>query len=151
MPVDRSYVAQNTAQRDRLRNFVSRASDQELATPMPSGWTVAAVLGHLAFWDQRIVVLLDTWQRAGATAVPSSESYDDVDWINDAGKPMLLALAPRAAAQLAVACAETADGRLAGLKDEFLTANVAAGGPVNVLRATHRKEHLDEIERALKR
>ena len=46
MPVDRSYVAQNTAQRDRLRNFVSRASDQELETPMPSGWTVPSRIGH---------------------------------------------------------------------------------------------------------
>ena len=26
---------------------------------MPAGWTVAAVLGHLAFWDQRVQVVLD--------------------------------------------------------------------------------------------
>ena len=64
---------------------------------------------------------------------------------------MLLALPPRAAARLAVAAAEAADARVAGLKDEFLTANAAAGGPINPLRATHRKEHLDEIERGLKR
>ncbi len=118
---------------------------------MPAGWTVAAVLAHLAFWDQRIVVLVDAWQRAGATQVPSTVADHDVDWINDAGKPMLLALPPRAAARLAVAAAEAADARVAGLKDEFLTANAAAGGPINPLRATHRKEHLDEIERGLKR
>jgi hypothetical protein len=151
MPADRSYVAQNTAQRDRLREFVGRASDKELEAPMPAGWTVAAVLAHLAFWDQRIVVLVDAWQRAGATHVPSTVADHDVDWINDAGKPMLLALPPRAAARLAVAAAEAADARVAGLKDEFLTANAAADGPINPLRATHRKDHLDEIERALKR
>src|SRR2546422_10004815 len=127
LPADRSYVVQNTAQRDRLSEFVERASDKELEAPMPAGWTVAAVLAHLAFWDQRIVVLVDAWQRAGATQVPSTVADHDVDWINDAGKPMLLALSPRAAARLAVAAAEAADARVAGLKDEFLTANVAAG------------------------
>src|SRR3989441_998473 len=133
MPADRSYVAQNTAQRDRLSEFVERASDKELEAPMPAGWTVAAVLAHLAFWDQRIVVLVDAWQRAGATQAPSTVADHDVDWINDAGKPMLLALSPRAAARLAVAAAEAADARVAGLKDEFLTANAAAGGPLNPL------------------
>ena len=79
MPADRSYVAQNTAQRDRLSEFVERASDKELEAPMPAGWTVAAVLAHLAFWDQRIVVLVDAWQRAGATQVPSTVADHDVD------------------------------------------------------------------------
>ena len=151
MPTDRSYVAQNTAQRDRLKAFVGRASDQDLKTAMPAGWTVAAVLGHLAFWDQRIVVLVDKWEGAGAAAVPGAARHDDVDWINDAGKPHCLALPPRVAAQLAVAAAEAADGKLAGLKDEFLAANLAAGSPLIVVRANHRKDHLDEIERALKR
>jgi len=150
MPADRSYVAQNTAQRDRLKAFVTRATDQDLKTAMPAGWTVAAVLAHLAFWDQRIVVLIDAWESAGAAAVPRAGSDADVDWINDAGKPQCLALQPRVAAQLAVAAAEAADGKLAGLKDEFVAANTKAGSPINPLRATHRKEHLDEIERALK-
>lgn len=151
MAADRSFVAQNTVQRDRLRALVGRASDDELRTPMPAGWTVAAVLAHLAFWDQRIVVLVDAWERAGVGAVPRTGSHDDVDWINDAGKPQCLALAPRAAAQLALVAAEAADGKVAGLKDEFLAANLAAGSPLIVVRANHRKEHLDEIERALKR
>ena len=140
MPADRSYVVQNTAQRDRLSEFVERASDKELEAPMPAGWTVAAVLAHLAFWDQRIVVLVDAWQRAGATQVPSTVADHDVDWINDAGKPMLLALSPRAAARLAVAAAPD--------RQSYYT---KPGGPINPLRATHRKAHLDEIERGLKR
>ncbi|PYN93317.1 MAG: hypothetical protein DMD91_30285 [Candidatus Rokuibacteriota bacterium] len=150
MPADRSYVAQNTAQRDRLKAFVTRATDQDLKTAMPAGWTVAAVLAHLAFWDQRIVVLIDAWESEGAAAVPRTVNDDDIGWVNDAGKPHCLALQPRVAAQLAVAAAEAADGKLAGLKDEFVAANTKAGSPINPLRATHRKEHLDEIERALK-
>jgi hypothetical protein len=27
--------------------------------PMAAGWTVASVLGHVAFWDQRIIALID--------------------------------------------------------------------------------------------
>jgi len=38
---------------------------------MPAGWTVAGVLAHLVFWDQRIVVLSDLLRR-GAT-VPTEE------------------------------------------------------------------------------
>jgi len=149
MAADRSYIAENDTQRKRLEAFVSRASDQELATPMPAGWTVAAVLAHLAYWDQRIVVLLDQWKKAGVDALPRTVADHDVHWINDAGKPHCLALPPRAAAQLAVAAAEAADTKLAALPDQFLAANLAGGGPLIVVRARHRKEHLDEIERAL--
>ena len=65
MSVDRSYVVKNNAERARLRALVERASDADLARPMPAGWTVASVPAHVAFWDQRIITLLDAWQRAG--------------------------------------------------------------------------------------
>ena len=144
MATDRSYVARNNAERARLKALVARASDADLAKPMPAGWTVAAVLGHLAFWDQRILVLLDGWERGVA---PRLENAADVDWINDAAKPLLLALPPRKAAETAVAIAEAVDKRVAALSDDFVAKNAAAGSPLNLLRAEHRKEHLDEIER----
>jgi len=59
MAADRSYVAENRAQLERLRALTDKLSDQQLATPVEAGWTVAGVLAHLAFWDQRIVILLD--------------------------------------------------------------------------------------------
>src|SRR6266581_2347604 len=149
MPADRSYVAQNTAQRDRLSEFVERASDKELEAPMPAGWTVAAVLAHLAFWDQRIVFLLDQWQRAREGTPPPLESASDVDWINDAAKPMFLALAPRRAAELALAIAEEVDRRVQVLPDDWVARNAAAGSPVNLVRAEHRGQHLAEIEQHL--
>jgi len=36
------------------------------------------------------------------------------------------------------------------LPEEMLARNVAAGGPLNVVRAQHRSEHLDEIEQVLR-
>ena len=63
MSADRTYIARNDAERARLRALVARLSDADLARPMPGGWTVAAVLAHLAFWDQRIMVLLERWEQ----------------------------------------------------------------------------------------
>jgi DinB family protein len=147
MPDDRSYVAQNTAQRQRLRALADRLSEDELRRPLPAGWTIAAVLAHLAFWDQRILVLLERWERG---ADPRRLDAADVDWINDSAKALCLALPPRAAARLAVSVAEAVDRTLESLPGERLAANTAAGSPINLLRAQHRQEHLDEIERSLR-
>jgi Mycothiol maleylpyruvate isomerase N-terminal domain len=147
MAVDRSYVAKNDVERARLTRFVDKCSDADLARALPAGWTVAAVLGHVAFWDQRILTLLDAWDRG---TPPSSIHGEDVDWTNDAGKPFLLALPPRALAQMAVAIADAVDRRVAGLSDDRVAKNTAAGSPLSLDRAEHRKEHLDEIERVLR-
>ena len=147
MAADRSYVAENQAQLARLRTLADTLSDQELSEPMPAGWTVAGVLAHLAYWDQRIVVLMDRWGADGRGTPPPANDGASVDWINDAGKPLCLALPPRVAARLAVAAAEAADQRVARASDALLAANVAAGSPLSMLRAEHRREHLDEIER----
>jgi len=148
MSVDRSHQKQNDTERARLEALVGRLNDADLARAMPDGWTVASVLAHLAYWDQRAYILLDRWQRAGAT--PPSGDAADVDWINDAAKPMFLALPPRRAAELAVAIAEATDRKVASMSDELVSRNAALGTPVTLVRANHRREHLDEIERALK-
>ena len=146
MAADRSYVAENDRERRRLEALVGKLDDAALSRTIPAGWTVAGVLAHLAFWDQRIVVLVELLRR-GAT-VPT-ENPIDVDWINDAAKPTQLALPPRRAATLAVEAARAADHAVATLSDELIARNAAAGGPINLLRAAHRREHLDEIEQVL--
>ena len=145
----RSYVTENSAQRARLRALVDRLTDAELARPLDAGWTVAAVLAHVAFWDQRALTLIERWERDGRGSTPRPIDGNDVDWINDSAKALCLALPPRAAARLAVATSEAVDRRVEGLSDELVAANAAAGLPINLLRAEHRREHLDEIEHAL--
>jgi len=147
MAADRSYVTKNREQLERLRALADKLSDQELARPMEAGWTVASVLAHLAFWDYRVVTLLDRWKASGTPPPPIDERH--VDWINDAGKPLCLALPPRVAARTAVEAALAADDRVAALTEAQLEANAKAGSPISVLRAEHRREHLDEIEHAL--
>jgi mycothiol maleylpyruvate isomerase-like protein len=151
MSVDRSYIAKNNAERARLRALVERARDADLARPMPAGWTVAAILAHVAFWDQRIVTLLDAWQRVGLESPPPSINGSDVDWVNDAAKPMFLAMDPRRAATLALAIAEEVDRKVEALPDAWVAKNAAAGSPLMLVRATHREEHLGEIEQHLGR
>ncbi|HUQ42682.1 MAG TPA: maleylpyruvate isomerase N-terminal domain-containing protein [Candidatus Limnocylindrales bacterium] len=144
MAIDRTYIARNDRERARLKALVSKASDADLARPMPDGWTIAGVLLHMAFWDQRIVVLLDKWEREGV--IPRLEEEGDVDWTNDSAKPMLLAVPPRRAAQLAVEIADAVDAHVAAARDEI----VARNEYLNFSRADHRGEHLDEIEAALR-
>ena len=148
MSADRTYIARNDAERARLRALVARLSDADLARPMPGGWTVAAVLAHLAFWDQRIMVLLERWEQS-PSAVPRVINEADVDWVNDAAKPHFLAMPPRRAAELAVAIAEAVDAKVAALPDDLLARNEAAGKPLFMTRAEHRREHLGEIEHVL--
>ena len=147
MSVDRTYVAENDAERERLRSLVTRLSDEELSRPMPAGWTVAAVLAHIGFWDARAIFFLDRW---GPSGEPSTYEPEDTDAANDSAKPLCLALPPRAAAQLALRLAEQADGKVKALSDAMLEKIRKKGNPpFNLSRAIHRKEHLDDIERAL--
>ena len=148
MAIDRSHVAENDRERRRLEALVDTLDDAALSRAMPAGWTVAGVLAHLAFWDQRILVLIQMLQRGEKV---SGEVEGQVHWINDAAKPAQLALPPRRAAALAVDTARATDRAVAGLSDELLEKNAAAGGPIYLLRATHRREHLDQIEQTLAR
>jgi hypothetical protein len=145
--LDRSHVAENDAERERLRALVTRLSDKELGRPMPAGWTVAAVLAHIAYWDARAIFFLDKWRRTGT---PSTYEPEDTDAANDSAKPLCLALPPRDAANLALRVAEESDGKVKALGDAMLRKIQAKGNPpFNLSRAIHRREHLDEIDRAL--
>jgi Mycothiol maleylpyruvate isomerase N-terminal domain len=146
MGPDRSYIAENDHERRRLEALVGKLDDAALSRPMPAGWTVAGVLAHLAFWDQRIVTFIELLKRGAK--IPT-ENAVDVEWINEAAKPTQLALPPRRAAALAVETARAIDQALATLSDELLAKNAAAGSPINLRRAEHRREHLDEIEQVL--
>jgi hypothetical protein len=146
MAADRSYIAENDRERRRLEALVGKLDDAALSRPMPDGWTVASVLAHLAFWDQRIPTFIDLLERG--EKVPE-ENPIDVEWINAAAKATQLALPPRRAATLAVKTARAVDAAVAAMSDELLAKNAAAGSPIKLHRSEHRREHLDEIEQAL--
>jgi len=146
--VDRSHEAANDTERARLRALVAGASDDQLRRPMPAGWTVAAVLAHVAYWDALAIYWLDQWAQTGEPTVYEPE---DTDATNEAAKPLCLALPPRLAAELSLRVAEEADAKVRALSEAMLAKIQAKGPPpFNLSRANHRKEHLDEIEPVLK-
>ena len=59
MAQDRSFVEQNRASTNRIRALVARLSDDEMQRRVGQHWTVAIALAHLAFWDRRVLYVLD--------------------------------------------------------------------------------------------
>ena len=143
--MERPFVSENNQQRERLRLLVERLTDEELGLPMESGWTVAVALAHLAYWDQRSLVLMRKWQREGVELSPI-----DIDVTNDSLLPLLLSIPPRTAARLAVSAAEAIDRELENASSELITAIGGLGENFRLYRCIHRKLHLDEIEDILK-
>jgi hypothetical protein len=50
-----AYTRENTAEREHLIALANRLTDEQLSRTVEAGWTVAGILAHLAFWDQRAV------------------------------------------------------------------------------------------------
>ena len=146
--MDRSFVAANRRELERMRALVSRLSDQELGSMVNEHWSVAGVLGHIAFWDGRALYFAGKLQRREQSTTSENEP-EDVDWINDSTRPLIHAIAPRALAELAVSIAEETDELVASLPDELL-AGLDDSSQLNPVRAGHRGEHLDEIEAAVR-
>jgi hypothetical protein len=145
---DRPYVEENTRERERMRAIVERVSDDELRLSVNPHWTVAAVLGHIAFWDSRVLSLADKLER-GEPFISSDTEPEDVDWINDASRELIHAIPPRELARLALEIAEETDARVATLPVERLWPRDPES-PLYATRASHRGEHLDEVEAALR-
>jgi uncharacterized damage-inducible protein DinB len=142
----RDYVESNTRQRERLRALVERLDDAALRAPVNESWTVGGVLGHIAYWDSRFLVLAEKIDRGEPWVVGDQEP--DGDWLNDSTRPLIHAIAPRAAAELALRLAEEADAKAARLPLKRLWP-LDPESPISPARSEHRGEHLDEIEAAL--
>ena len=147
MDEDRSYVDENTRERQRLRALVELLDEDALLLPVNEYWTVAAVFGHIAFWDARMLSLADKLDRGEPFSASDTEP-EDVDWINDASRPLIHAIPPMEAARLALRIAEETDARVAALPVDRLWPRDPAS-PLYALRASHRGEHLDDVETTL--
>jgi hypothetical protein len=147
MSEDRAYVEENRLERERLRALVERLDETQLRIPVNEYWTVAAVFGHIAFWDARMLALADKLDR-GEPFAPSDAEPEDVDWINDASRPLIHAVPPLELARLALQIAEDTDARMEILPVDRLWPR-DPDSPLYAVRASHRGEHLDDVEAAL--
>jgi hypothetical protein len=142
--MEKTFIKENAKELERLRRIVNNLSDEELDLHLFGDWTVSVALAHLAFWDQRCLVLIRKWQKNGIS--PSPVQVDD---LNDTLVPFFLALPPRVSAKMAVSCAETIDRELEKLPDVFIIELEALKDVHRLNRHIHRKMHLDEIQAAL--
>jgi hypothetical protein len=144
MAQDRSFVELNRASTSRMRALVAGLSDGEMEHPVGQHWTVAIVLAHLAFWDRRVMSVLDRSERDGKLFIPQIDIC-----VNDIALPLWAAIPPRQAARLALETAERLDARLESYSPELLD-ELYAYNKRWVVRAMHRGEHLDEVDATLK-
>ena len=142
--MDRSFVEENAKARHRLRSLVTGLTDEALNLPLGDDWTVAVALAHLAFWDQRSLVLMQKWKQHGVEPSPI-----DIDVTNDSLLPIWRAIPSRAAAELAISCAEAIDRELEEASQDLIDAIESLGEKFRLYRSIHRKLHVDEIEALL--
>ena len=142
--MDRSFVEENSKARERLGSLVAGLTDEELSLPLGDDWTISIALAHLAFWDQRSLVLTQKWKQHGVELSPI-----DIDVTNDSLLPIWRAIPLRAAADLAVSSAEAIDRELAEASQDLIDAIDRRGEKFRLYRSMHRKMHLDEIEEVL--
>lgn len=143
------YSKENAESYQRLKSLIHRLTDTDLALSTDYGWTIAALLAHLAFWDQRMVVILNRWKENGL-----DESPIDSMAVNDSLKMICHALEPRTAAELALFAAEHIDAELDTLTPEFvkqIEEHIEANSiQFRMNRSLHRNGHLNDIEALLK-
>ncbi len=141
-------MSANDEQRERLAEIVQRLTPDDHAREVMPGWTVGALLGHLAFWDRLVI---ERWTRAIADGDTVPVSLSDVltDLINGASLAQWLAMPGPLAGREAVAAAEAVDACVEGLEEARVAAAEDAGLTRLIDRSRHRVEHLDAIEAAL--
>lgn len=145
MTLDRSFVELNRASRERMQALAGRLSDEELQTKVGEHWTVGIVYAHIAWWDRRVMYVLDMTEKDGKLFIPEIDIF-----VNDLSLPLWAAVPPREAVRIAMENAEALDKRLEkypqALLEEIYNYNKRW-----VVRALHRGEHLDEADAALNR
>jgi hypothetical protein len=145
---ERDYVVENRRELEHMRTLAEGLSEENLRLPANEFWTVAAVFGHIAFWDARILALADKVDR-GEPFTESDTEPEDVDWINDATRPLIHAVPPAELIRLSLRIAQETDDRVAALPPERMWPQ-DPNSPIYCVRADHRGEHLDDVEAALR-
>ena len=139
------HLGRNRASRERLAAVITRLG--ELTVVLPDGWTAAAHLGHLAFWDRFAATRLEKYVRDREPMVFLNDAL--IEFINAAGLPQWTATPLGAAASDAIDSAAAADQLIAKLSADEVAAIYTVGSPRLLDRSGHRNEHLDQLERAL--
>lgn len=142
----KDHNARNRAARERLDALIARMGER--AVVVEGGWTAAGLLAHLAFWDRLAVARLEKHLREGEPPVFATDAVTDLT--NAAGIRAWNDTPPRVAGAQAREAAAEIDRLVETLPSDKLDGLKALGRSFLIDRSEHRKEHLDQIERALR-
>ncbi len=145
---DRRFEQANAESRREMEALGTSLPAEAFAKDVGDGWTIGTLLAHLAFWDGYVA---ERWQHAQrhGLAVPIELPEELPDFINNASAALWRSIAGSEAVARALAAAELADALIASLPDASIEAVFAAGHPRLADRSLHRREHLEQIRRAL--
>jgi hypothetical protein len=143
--MDRTYIQRNAETRQKPRDLVGNLDAAPLTWAMDNDWTIAAVLAHLADWDESNLVRWRRYREPGGIAAVSSMAT--IDMITDAALPAQRALDPHAAVALALETAEACDRYVEELPDDLVAFALSENRTNYVDRAIRRNQHIPDIER----
>lgn len=141
----KAVFRENRKSTERLSGMLEKLPDSLLGAPVAGGWNVKLTLAHLAFWDQRGVLVVESAVRDGKLHAPF---YDDQ--LNDILAPVLDLIPAAEVKQFAPAVARKLDALLENCPAEILE-ELEKVNPRLIDRSLHRNDHLAEIERAIAR
>ncbi|HNE68467.1 MAG TPA: hypothetical protein PLE39_08805 [Anaerolineales bacterium] len=144
MSLDPNYTQLNRASTERIKQLAASLNDEEMQTRVGEHWTVAIALAHLAWWDRRVMYVLDMTVKNGKLFVPEIDII-----VNDLSLPLWAAIPPREAARIAIESSADLDARLEVFPQDLLE-EIYNYNKRWVVRALHRNEHLNEVDAALK-
>jgi hypothetical protein len=157
------WIARNDTQRRILVRLVGSLRDADFAVETGAGWTVGAVLAHVAFWDRLVIGWIDDWEQSAPDYASAFRDWEKAvraatarrsQPVNDEMlREWLVAPGPEVALEC-LAAAEAADAKVAAMPPDLAEAALSAnplgvGRPWVIDRATHRADHCGAIERAL--
>ena len=145
MSLDPSYKELNRASTERIKKLAASLTDEQMQTRVGEHWTVAIALVHLAWWDRRVMYVLDMTAKDHDVFIPNIDIF-----VNDISLPLWAAIPPREAARIAIETSEDLDRRLEIYPQDLLE-KIYDTNKRWVVRALHRNEHLDEVDAALKK
>ena len=129
----------------RMQTFITSLSADSLHRVLGNGWTVAATLAHVAFWDHWVEARWTHFSRTGSF----HDLPDDItDLVNEAAIAEWHALPPPEAVRLCLDAAISVTRRIECLSSQQIAAAVETGRLAMVDRTLHWYPHVDEIDRA---
>jgi DinB superfamily len=138
------FVQENSESRRKLEGVVRGLSETELTRANAGGWTVSALLAHLAFWEQRALVLM---RRRKANGL--DESPIDPNAMKDALMPFYLGIDPCKSAELCLSSTAAVDAELESVTAELFDQIEAGLTYDRFSRALHRVDHMNDIAHIL--